>query len=66
MTLIAGLVLFIGSLAVFAFSLPRHGKTAKFVGTEWEGYAVVAMLCTFGLGLLFVISGVTELLKDAS
>ena len=66
MTLIVGVVLFLGSLAVFAFSLPRHGKTAKFVGTEWEGYAVVAMLCTFGLGLLFVISGVTELLKVAS
>lgn len=66
MTLIVGVVLFFGSLAVFAFSMPRHGKTAKFVGTEWEGYAVVAMLCTFGLGLMLVISGVTELLKGAS
>jgi hypothetical protein len=66
MTLIVGIVLFIGALAVFAFSLPRNGKTARFVGSEWEGYAVVAILCTFGLGLMFVISGVTELLKDAS
>jgi hypothetical protein len=49
------------ALVAFVFSLPRRGKTARFVGTHWEGYAVVAMLCTFGVGLMFVLSGAADL-----
>jgi hypothetical protein len=61
MVLILGIALMALALVVFVFSLPRGGRTARFVGTHWEGYAVVAMLCTFGVGLLLVISGTADL-----
>jgi hypothetical protein len=61
MVLILGIALMALALVAFVFSLPRRGKTARFVGTHWEGYAVVAMLCTFGVGLMFVLSGAADL-----
>ena len=66
MTLIIGIVLVIGTVAAFIFSLPRGGKTAWFVGKEWEGYVVVFILCVFGLGLTLVASGGVQLLKGVS
>ena len=48
MELIAGIVLVLLSLGAFVYSLPRHGKTARFVGTEWEGYVVVMMIGVLG------------------
>ncbi len=64
MTLIFGIVLV--ALAVFAFvsSLPRGGKLARFVGTAWEGYAVVLMIVVLGMGAILAISGATELLSN--
>ena len=62
MTLLIGVLLVVGTLAAFILSLPRGGKTARFVGYEWEGYVVVAMLCVFGFGLMLVISGGGQLL----
>ena len=44
MDFVGGLLLVLLSGAAFVYSLPREGKTARFVGTEWEGYAVVLMI----------------------
>jgi hypothetical protein len=63
MVLLLGVVLMAAAAAVFVFSLPRGGRTARFVGTEWEGYAVVAMLCTLGVGVMLTITGVADLLN---
>ena len=46
-------------------SLPRHGKTARFVGTEWEGYVVVMMIGFLGIGVVLVFHSATALLKAA-
>jgi hypothetical protein len=63
MALVFGIVLVALAVAAFSFSLPRGGKTARFVGTQSEGYLVVAMLCTFGVGLMLAVSGAAQLLK---
>lgn len=59
MLLISGIALTVLSVAVFLFSLPRGGKTARFVGTEWEGYAVTMMIAALGIGVLMSIAGLT-------
>lgn len=63
MTLLVGVVLFAASLAVFVHSMPRGGRTAKFVGGPWEGYIVVVLVCIAGLGLMLTITGAVELIK---
>jgi hypothetical protein len=63
MRVIFGIALSLASVAVFYYSLPRDGKMAKFVGTEWEGYAVVAMICVFGVGALLTITGLAQAVK---
>ncbi len=65
MFIVLGLVLTIAAAAVFYFSLPRGGKTARFVGTEYEGYVVVAMIGVLGIGVIMAIVGATSLLKGA-
>lgn len=61
MQLISGLALVMLSITSFAISLPRGGKTARFVGTEWEGYAVAGMIGALGLGIVLSISGLVQL-----
>ncbi len=63
MTLILGIIIFLAAAAAFVFWLPRGGKTARFVGTEWEGYVVVLLICAFGLGSMLVVS---QLIKGIS
>ena len=65
MELIAGILLAVLSLGAFVCSLPRHGKTARFVGTEWEGYVVVMMIGFLGIGVVLVFHSATALLKAA-
>ena len=65
MTLLAGLVLVVAAVAAFVSSMPRGGKTARFVGTEWEGYAVVIMIGVVGIGAIMAIAGATALIKGA-
>jgi hypothetical protein len=60
--LIAGIVLTVLALSAFVYSLPRHGKTVWFAGSEWEGYAVVAMVGGFGMGVIFIILGIADLM----
>jgi hypothetical protein len=61
MTLIIGLVLVLLAATVFFYSLPRGDRVARFVGTEWEGYAVVMMVALLAVGVVMTISGVVEL-----
>ena len=63
MTMFVGAGILAAALAAFVYSLPRRGKTARFVGTQSEGYVVVGMICLGGLGLLLAITGAIELLK---
>ena len=63
MNLLVGVVLLAASLAAFSYSLPRGGKTAKFVGSQWEGFIVVGMICVIGFGLMLAITGAIELIK---
>ena len=57
-----GAALVVLAAVVFAFSLPRAGKTAKLVGTQWEPYVVVGILCAFAVGLMLLVSGAIQLL----
>jgi hypothetical protein len=61
LALIGGLALIALAVAAFLYSLPRGGKTAPFVGTEWEGYAVTTMIGGLGVGFMLVLVGVTAL-----
>ena len=63
MTMLVGAVILAASLAAFVYSLPRGGRTAKFVGSPWEGYIVVGLVCLLGLGLLLTITGAIELAR---
>ena len=63
MVLASGIALVALAFAAFFYSMPRGGKTARFVGSEWEGYVVVVMLCVFGIGAMLVVSAVGQLLK---
>ena len=62
MTLFAGIAITVASLAIFLYSLPRGGKTARFVGGRTEGYIVVGLVCLFGLGLMLTLHELTSLL----
>ncbi len=61
MTLIFGLVLVVLATAAFIYSLPRGGRPARFVGTEWEGYVVVGLIGAIGIGLIMTLSGAIRL-----
>ena len=63
MSVIFGIALSLAAVAVFYYSLPRNGKLAKFVGTEWEGYAVVGMIGVFGIGAILIITGLAQAMK---
>jgi hypothetical protein len=55
--LIAGIVLVLAAVASLYFSLPRGGKTARFVGSQWEGYVVTAMIGFFAIGMILTFRG---------
>ena len=61
MTLIVGIALVVLSIGSFVRSLPREGRTAKFVGTHWEGYVVAGMIGVLGLGVVLCIAGLVQL-----
>jgi hypothetical protein len=63
MTMLVGAVILAASLAIYVYSLPRGGRTARFVGSPLEGYIVVGLVCLLGLGLLLTITGSVELLR---
>lgn len=62
MTTISGIVMVVLAGVVLAFSRPRGGKTAGFVGTPYEPYAVVAIISGIFIGLLLIASEAIQLL----
>ena len=60
MTIILGLACAALGLTAFIYSLPRGGRHARFVGTEWEAYAVVAMISLLTVGIVMTLVGITE------
>jgi hypothetical protein len=59
-TTIIGLACAVLGLTAFIYSLPRGGKLAPFVGTNWEPYAVVAMISLLALGLILALVGIVD------
>jgi hypothetical protein len=60
MQLVVGIVLVVLTVVGFIRSLPRQGRTARFVGTEWEGYVIAGMIGALGFGAVLIITGVDE------
>jgi hypothetical protein len=58
MQLMIGLVLLVGALVAFKFSLPKNGVARGFVGTQLESPIVIAILIAGGMGLLMTIMSV--------
>jgi hypothetical protein len=61
-TLVFGIVVMVLMGGFFAYSLPRGGRSAWYVGSEWEGYIVVVMIGSFGVGLMFAVQGLIDVL----
>ena len=61
MTAIIGIAFVVLAVTAFIYSLPRRGRLAPFVGTNWEPYAVVMIVVLLGAGVVMIISGITEL-----
>ena len=60
MNVIIGLS-FVGlAVTTFIYSLPRGGRVARFVGTEWEAYAVVMMISLLAVGVVMTVVGLAE------
>jgi hypothetical protein len=59
--LISGIVVLVVTGAVFWALLPRHGKTHRFVNTEWEPYISVAICSGVALAFTMTLSGVLNL-----
>ena len=60
--LLTGLAVLFVTAVVFAWMLPRGGKTHRLVGTELEAYVGVAFCAAVALSLTMILSGVFELL----
>lgn len=58
MQLVIGILLLVGAIVAFRFSLPKNGKPRRFVGTQLESPVVIAILIAAGMGLLMTIMGV--------
>jgi hypothetical protein len=60
-SLIAGLVILVVTGIVFWYSLPRDGKTHRFVGTELESYVGVAFTTAVALSFSLSLSGLLSI-----
>lgn len=57
-----GIVVMALMVGFFSYSLPRGGRSAWYVGSEWEGYVVVIIIGCFGLGLMMAVKGLIDAL----
>jgi hypothetical protein len=62
MVLIAGIVSVLLAGGLLTYSLPRRGKVAWFVGSQWEPYITILIVAGLALGVLFAVTGTIELL----
>ena len=60
--LIAGIVVFAITAALFVYCLPRDGKTHRFVGTEYEPYVAVAFTAGVALGFTAILSAILDMI----
>ena len=52
-----GVLVLLATGMVLAYLLPRHGKTHRLVGTEFEPYVAVALVASFAVGFCMIFSG---------
>lgn len=52
-----GLIVFVLTVIVFRYCLPRDGKMHRYVGTELEPYVGVAFCSAFALAFTMILSG---------
>ena len=52
-----GVVLLVLVAAFYLYALPRGGKLAPFVGTNWETPLTLAATCSLFIGLIFIVAG---------
>ena len=62
--LIWGAIIFAVGAVLFWYSLPRGGKTHRFVGTELEPYVAVAFCAAVAISFTLMLSGVIALMED--
>ena len=62
--LIWGAIIFAVGAVLFWYSLPRGGKTHRFVGTELEPYVAVAFCAAVALSFTLMLSGVIALMEE--
>jgi hypothetical protein len=59
--LTVGIAVFVVTVAVFLYCLPRGGKMHRFVGTGLEPYVTVAICAGIALGVSMIVSGAMTL-----
>ena len=55
--------MFVITAGVFWYSLPRDGKTHRFVGTELEPYVAVTFCSGFALSFTMILSAVLDMIS---
>jgi hypothetical protein len=60
--LIAGIAVFAATLGIFAYCLPRAGRSHRFVDTELEPYVGVAFCAGFALGVTMILSSILSMI----
>jgi hypothetical protein len=63
--LIAGIVVFIITAAIFWALLPRGGRLHRWVETEWEPYVSVALCSGVALAFTMTLSGLLNILGSS-
>ncbi len=63
--MIAGIVVFIVTGAIFWALLPRGGRKHRFVNTELEPYISVALCAGVALSFTMILSGLLNLLATS-
>ena len=56
--LIAGIAIFAATLGIFAYCLPRAGRSVRFLDTQLEPYIAVALCAGFALGVTMILSSI--------
>jgi hypothetical protein len=52
----SGIAVLVVTAATFWYCLPRNGKMHRFVGTEFEPYVAVALVCGVAMGGSMILS----------
>jgi hypothetical protein len=62
-SLVWGAIIFVVAVALFWYSLPRGGKTNRFVGTALEPYVAVAFCVGIGLSFILMLFGASAFME---